>query len=247
MYRSRHLASACALLFICPALRAQEQCGVEVKLLLAPEAIQAAIPALGAKHKSLTHIYFFDTDRLELLSQGVILRLRTGVEAELTVKIRHPQGKAFSDPSGGHEKFKCEVDFVGGGGIPSYSLQSSYAERQVPDTGEGLFQSLSDPQKELLKEAQVSIDWSRVRRIADIQSTAWRSKSVPGFDKLELELWQFSGGQVLELSTRGASGEGPSIADALRKLAGSTGLSLNSSQLPKTSTVLQELTHATVH
>ncbi len=220
---------------------------MEVKLLLAPGAIQTVIPAVGAKHKSLNHIYFFDTDRLELLSQGVILRLRTGVDAELTLKIRHPQAKALSDPSGGQEKFKCEVDFVAGRGIPSYSLQTSYTERQVPDTGEGVLQSLSDPQKELLKEAQVSIDWSRVRRIADIQSSAWRTKAMPGFDKLELELWQFPGGQVLELSARGAPGEGPSIADALRKLADSKGLSLNSSQLPKTSTVLQEMTHVTVH
>ena len=246
MNRLRYLAGACALLFVCPVSRAQEQCGVEVKLLLAPAGIQAAIPALRAKNKSLTHIYFFDTDRLDLSSQGVIVRLRQSSDAEITIKIRHPQGKAFSDPSGGQEKFKCEVDFVGGQGIPSYSLQTGYAKRQVPDKGADLFQSLSDPQKELLKEAQVSIDWSRVKRIADIESTAWRSKSVPGFDKLDLELWQFPAGQVLELSTRGAPGEGPSIADALRKLADSKGLSLNSSQLPKTSTVLQAITHAGV-
>ncbi len=247
MHRLRYLASACALLFVCPVSRAQEQCGVEVKLLLAPAAIQAAIPALRAKTRSLTHVYFFDTDRLDLLSQGVILRLRSGVDAELTVKIRHPQGKAFSDPSAGQEKFKCEVDFVGGRGIPSYSLQSSYPKPSVPDSGEGLFQSLSEPQRELLKEAQVSIDWRRVKRIADIQSTAWRTKSMPGFDKLDLELWQFPGGQVLELSTRGAPGEGPAIAENLQKLADSKDLPLNPRQLPKTSTVLQEITHATLH
>lgn len=247
MHRWRHLAGACALLLISPVSRAQEECGVEVKLLLAPAAIQAAVPALRAKNKSTTHIYFFDTDRLDLLSQGAIVRLRQGAYGEITIKMRHPEGKAFSDPSAGRERFKCEVDFVGGRGRPSYSLQTSYLKPQVPDTGESLFQSLSDPQKELLKETQVSIDWSRVKRIADIESTAWRSKSMPGFDKLDLELWQFPGGEVLELSTRGAPGEGPSIADALRKLADSKGLSLNSSQLPKTSTVLQEITHATVH
>jgi hypothetical protein len=246
MHRVRYSASACALLFICPAFRAQEQCGVEAKLLLAPGALQAAIPAIRAKRKSLTRIYFFDTERLDLLSQGVIVRLRQGADAELTVKIRHPQGKAFSDPSAGQEKFKCEVDFVGEHGIPSYSLETGYAKRQVPDTGEALFQSLSGTQKQLLREAQVSIDWSRVGRIADIQSTAWRSKSMPGFDRLDLELWEFPGGQVLELSSRGAPGEGPSIADALRKLADSRGLPLNDSQLPKTSAVLEQITHATV-
>ena len=247
MYRLRYLAGVCALLFVGPVSRAQEQCGVEVKLLLAPAGLQAAIPALRAKHESLTRVYFFDTDRLDLLSQGVILRLRQGADTEMTVKIRQPQGKAFSDPSAGQEKFKCEVDFVGGRGTPSYSLQASYTKPEVPKTGEALYQSLSDPQKELLKEAQVSIDWARVARIADIQSTAWRSKSLPGFDKLDLELWQFPGGQVLELSSKGAPGEGPSVADALRKLADSKGIALNSSQLPKTSTVLQQITHTAVH
>ncbi len=181
MHRLRYLASACALLFVCPVSRAQEQCGVEVKLLLAQAAIQAAIPALRAKTRSLTHVYFFDTDRLDLLSQGVILRLRSGVDAELTVKIRHPQGKAFSDPSAGQEKFKCEVDFVGGRGIPSYSLQSSYPKPSVPDSGEGLFQSLSEPQRELLKEAQVSIDWRRVKRIQRVVTTLAPAAQALGF------------------------------------------------------------------
>src|SRR5208283_4172667 len=163
MRRLRLLASASTLFFICHLSRAQEQCGVEAKLLLAPAAVQAAVPALGAKHKSQVRVFFFDTDQLDLLSQGVIVRLRQGVNAELTVKIRHPEGKAFSDPSAGHEKFKCEIDLVGGRGIASYSLQTSYAESLVPETGEGISQSLSGPQKALLKEAQVSIDWSRVR------------------------------------------------------------------------------------
>ena len=219
---------------------------MEVKLLLAPAAAQDAISALKAKSRSLTRVYFFDTDALDLLSQGVIVRLRQSADAELTIKIRHPEGKAFSDPSGGREKFKCEVDFIGGQGRPSYSLQTSYDEGRPPDSGIGLFRSLSAPQKELLKQAQVSIDWNRVKRIADIQSTVWRSKSIPGFDRLDLELWQFAGGQILELSTRGAPDTGPSIADALRKLADAKGLPQSPTQLPKTSSVLRTITHASV-
>jgi CYTH domain len=225
---------------------AQETCGVEVKLLLAPSEAQNAIQALKAKKETPTHVYFFDTDSLDLLSQGVILRLRRGADSELTVKMRHPQGKAFADPSGGRESFKCEVDFVGGQGRPSYSLQTAYPETVVPDSGKALYQSLSAAQKQLLKESQASIDWSRVKRIADIQSTAWRSKSIPGFDKLALELWQFPGGQILELSTKGPPNSGPSTGDELRSLADSRGLKLNSDQRPKTTTVLEAITHARV-
>ena len=220
---------------------------MEVKLLLDPAGAQAAVPALKAKNRAQTSVYFFDTAALDLLSQGVIVRLRRSFETELTVKIRHPEGKAFSDPSDGSERFKCEVDFVGEQGRPSYSLQTRYAESQLPNSGESLFESLSAPQKKLLREAEVSVDWSRVKRIADIQSTAWRSKSMPGFDKLDLELWQFPGGQILELSTRGAPGTGPLIADALRKFVGSKALLVSPTQLPKTSSVLEAITHAPVH
>jgi len=247
MPRLACLAGVFALIVVCRPSPAQEQCGVEVKLLLTPDGIQAAIPALKAKKKSLTHVYFFDTDQLDLLSQGVILRLRRGVDSELTVKIRHPQGKAFSDPSAGREKFKCEVDFAGGRGKPSYSLQAGYAEDKLPATGEDLLRSLSASQKELLTEAQVSIDWSKVKRIADIQSITWQSKSTPGLGKLVLELWQFPGGRILELSTRGAPGAAPPIAEALQKLADTKGLAVNPTQLPKTSSVLEQITGATLH
>ncbi len=226
---------------------AQETCGVEVKLLLAPGQTQDAIQALKAKKETPSHVYFFDTASLDLLSQGVILRLRRGVEGELTVKMRHQQGKTFADPSDGRESFKCEVDFVGGQGRPSYSLQTAYPDAPVPESGKDLYQSLSAAQKQLLKESQVSIDWSRVKRVADIQSTAWRSKSIAGFDKLALELWQFPGGQILELSTKGPPNSGPSTGDELRSLAKSKGLTLNSDQRPKTTTVLEAITHTTVH
>lgn len=220
---------------------------MEAKLLLAPARMPAAIQALKAKKETLSHVYFFDTDSLDLLSQGVILRLRQGVKSELTVKMRHPQGKTFADPSGGNERFKCEVDFIGGQGRPSYSLETSYSDPHVPDTGTELYRSVSAAQKQLLREAQVSIDWNRVKRIADIQSTAWQTKSAPGFDKLSIELWQFPGGQILEISTKGPPESGPSTGDALKRLAESNGIELNPSQRPKTTTVLEALTHKTAH
>jgi hypothetical protein len=227
--------------------QAQETCGVEVKLLLQPSQTQAANLALKTKKETPTHVYFFDTPSLDLLSKGVIVRLRQGADAQITVKIRHPQGKAFADPSGGHDKFKCEVDFSGGQGRPSYSLDASYAETQIPDTGEDLSRALSAAQKELLKDSQVPINWSHVKRIAEIQSTAWKTKPMPDLGKLSLELWQFPGGQILELSAKGPPDTGTTGAAALLKLAASKGLSVNPSQLPKTTTVLEALTHNTVH
>lgn len=136
--RTLRLAGAgCAILLLSCALKAEETCNVEAKLLLDPAQTQTAIQALRAKRETPSHVYFYDTAALDLLTQGVILRLRQGAETEFTVKMRHPQGKSFADPSEGPGRisFKCEVDFIGGQGKPSYSLKSGYPEGQIPPTG----------------------------------------------------------------------------------------------------------------
>src|SRR5208283_2884522 len=91
----------CLVLLLCAALHAKERCDAEVKLLLSPEQSQAAVRALKARGETSGRVYFFDTDQLDLLSQGVIVRLRQGSANDLTVKLRPAMGKAFRDPSAG--------------------------------------------------------------------------------------------------------------------------------------------------
>src|SRR5260370_37920482 len=87
------------VVFICVDLRAQESCNFEAKLLLVPTQVQAAIPLLHATRELRTRISFYDTPALDLLSKGLILRLRQGASSDLTVKLRPLPGKQFSDPS----------------------------------------------------------------------------------------------------------------------------------------------------
>ena len=54
--------------------------------------------------------------QLELLSQGLILRLRTGTEKDLTVKLRPSADKKFNGASVAGERFKCEGEIVDGSG-----------------------------------------------------------------------------------------------------------------------------------
>jgi hypothetical protein len=49
------------MLLFCSGLHAQENCNVEVKLLLSPTETQAATRALGSKQGSVGRVYFFDT------------------------------------------------------------------------------------------------------------------------------------------------------------------------------------------
>ena len=54
----------------------------------------------------------------------------------------------------------------------------------------------------VVQQAQFSIDWTLVKPIADIKSTVWQIKGQPRFTNLTLELWEWSTGEVLELSTK---------------------------------------------
>jgi hypothetical protein len=237
----------CAHLLLFSALRAQERCGVEVKLLLSPMDTQNAIASLNVGNETADRVYFFDTSSLELLSQGVIVRLRQGSANDFTVKLRPPEGKRLRDPSLGRESFKCEVDLNAGRAQLSYSIWSRYAAMQLPETGNDIASVLSVEQEKLLRDAQVSIDWTRVKRIADIKATDWQTKAQPHFKTLTLELWEWPTGRILELSTRVGPDVGPSTYSELLQLVKAKGLSLSGSQRPKTTMVLEALTHASVH
>ncbi len=231
-----------ASIFLRSASSAKEKCSAEAKLLLSPEQTQLAATALDAREETLGHVYLFDTDKLDLLSQGVIVRLRQGTRNDLMVKLRSPAGKEFFDPGEKGSKYKCEEDVAGGEARPSYSITTPYSGQQLPITGNAVFSLLTPAQKKLLQEAQVSIDWSRVRRIADIQSTEWQVTDQGDFHKLTLELWKWPAGQILELSTKTRAEPGPAAYSELRQLAKAKGLSLLATQQLKTAIVLQSIT-----
>ena len=236
-----------AALWITPVLHAQQPCSEEAKLLLSPAQVQSAIPALHAAGETHGRIYFYDTPSLDLLSKGVILRLREGEEIDLTAKLRPLHGEKFSDPSKGHERYKCEVDLNDGIENQSFSVESKYLSTQAPETGEELFKLLSDGQKQLLSDSKVQIDWKRVKRIVDIQSTSWSARASPPLGKLSLELWEWPGGAILEVSTKTTLNNGKTTYAELQTLAQKNNLALNPTQRSKTAITLEAITASHRH
>jgi hypothetical protein len=224
-------------------LHAQENCNVEVKLLLSPAETQAAIAALGAKKETGGRVYFFDTHALDLLLQGAVVRLRLGARNDLTVKLRPPNGRKISAPSQGRDGFKCEVDLTGEGANSSYSITTGFAPGEFPQSGKDVSRLLIPAQTRLLEDAHISVDWTRVKRIAEITSTDWRPRTQPHLGKLTLELWGWPGGKALELSTKVAPGAGPSTYAELQELVRSKQLSMSPIQRAKTSIALEVITH----
>jgi len=243
--RKRVFAFTYAVLFLSSVLQAEEKCPVEVKLLLSPPTTQTVIASLRFEKETATRVYFFDTDALDLLKQGVIVRVRQGADNDLTVKVRVPEGKKQVDTSQLSELFPCEIDRTGAGENTSYAVRSKYKAPQIPEMGSDIFSLLSPPQERLLREARVSIDWARVMRIANIKSTKWETKAQSPFRKLTLELWEWPAGDILELSTKVGPEAGPSKDAELQRLVNTKGLSLSASQGTKTRMVLETLTHHT--
>ncbi len=231
-------------LLVASGLHGQETCSEEVKLLLTPAQVKVAVAALQARGKTRGRVYFYDTPGLDLLANGVVLRVREGAEIDLTAKLRPLSGETFVDPSGGRERYKCEVDLNGGVEVKSFSVQKGYVDAKVPETGTEVFRLLSAGQKKLLEDSKVAIDWSRVRRVADIQSTSWKTDAKPDLGKLSLELWEWPGGSVLEVSTKVAPADGQSTYSGLVLLAKRQGLALSSDQRSKTAIVLSSIAAA---
>lgn len=222
-------------------LACARRCSAEVKLLLSPKETQPARSALNFTKEVAGSVYFFDTDSLELLASGVILRLRRGFDSDLTVKLRPPKGTKFCATAEDHEDFKCEEDFTGDGPQLAYSIKRKYTAKQLPETGEDMARLLSQGQKKLLREAHVSVDWSRVKRVVEIKSTTWETRAQAQTRKLTLEAWEWPDGKLLEISTRTRLNDGPSTYAELQELANTNGLSLSPIQGFKTSIVLKSV------
>lgn len=229
------------LLVLCSGLRAQETCPGEIKFLLSPPTIQTVIVSLGFEHKAVGQVYLFDTEELDLMKQGLIVRVRQGQNNDLTVKIRWPADDKEVDRFKLRKHFPCEMDRTGAGEDISYSEGRKYKPNRVPKTGEEILRILNGQQKTLLQEAGITIDWSRVKRLTNIKLTKWESAAEPSFGKLTLELWESPGGDILELSTKVAPGAAASRYAELQRLLDQKGLPLTANQGTKTSMALENL------
>jgi hypothetical protein len=225
----------------CVEVQAQENCNFEAKLLLVPAQVQDAISSLHATRRLRTRIYFYDTPALDLLSKGLILRLRQGASNDLTVKLRPLSGEQFSDSSSGSERSKCEVEITGGVEGRSYSVGTRYGAGHAPETGKEVVRQLSAGQQRLIEGSQIQIDWTKVKRVADIQSTSWTVPAQASLPKFSMELWDLPNGKILEVSTKVGPTAGHAAYAELESLAKKKGLELSAVQQSKTATALEEM------
>jgi len=234
-----------AVILLCGPQTTLAQCRAEAKLLVSPSHVRTSVAALHATAKSQRQIYLYDTDGLELLLHGVILRLRTGARGDLTVKLRWDNNNPERAPEKG-KSTKCEVDIVGSAALTSYSLVTGWKHESAPETGEALYAALNVAQQQLLTTTGVPIDWHRVKRIAEIRATEWHVRGNESLNEVSIELWEWPSGKVLELSAKANNPEnGQSKLNLLLRMALASGLVIEKDQEPKATIILHAITTAT--
>jgi hypothetical protein len=173
-----------------------------------------------------------------LLSQGAIVRIRTGAKNDLTVKLRFNDRVHSKVSPQGEGALKCEADLSGNEELVSFSLGRDWNNNLVPTTGEGLYSALSAGQLSLLASAKISVDWHQVKRRAEVHATDWRAHPSGPLRTITIELWQWPGGTILELSARTMQGNGVEAVRQLHDLAEKNRLTIEEDQTAKTSLVL---------
>ncbi len=205
-------------------------------------ATATAIASLGFKNETRGRVYFFDTDSLDLLKQGVIVRVRQGANNDVTVKLRRPEGRGVEN-AGLRGRFPCEIDRTRAGALISYAVRRQYKADKLPASGSGIHDLLSASQNQLLQDSHVAVDWARVTRIADISLTKWETPAESASGKLALELWEWPAGQILEVSAKASGVAAASRYTELEQLLRAKDLSLSANQDVKTRVVLETLAH----
>ncbi len=222
---------------------AQQTCTAEVKVILAPTAPQSAISAFGFGKESAGVVGFFDTESRDLLQQGFVIRIRQGSTNDLTVKWRPAAGSVAGKSAQLRRQFPCEVDRTAKADIESYAVGRPFEAAKLPESGTEVYGRLSHSQRQLLEAARVAVDWARVVRVATVHSTQWRTSRRSPYGKLALELWEWPGGRVLEISARQTGVQGESKPLDLEVLAESKGLAVSPDQNTKSSMVLSAPTN----
>ena len=225
-------------LLLCSVGYAHGRCGAEAKLLVSPTHPQQALASLDAGKPSRGQVYLYDTDQLDLLSQGLIVRLRTGPKGDLTIKLRSLKEEPCTCPSEVRETANCEADLVGSATLTSYSVRKAWKGAAIPETGRELHSALSADQLKVLRAAGVSVDWPRVQRKVEIQASDWEARPPGPLKKVSIELWEWPGGRILELSAKADLRDGTAALRELRALAERYGLSVPENQVTKTNLVL---------
>jgi hypothetical protein len=221
---------------------------VELKVTV-PEASHrssARALELDPLDAQLRQVFFFDTPKLELDKNGLVVRARRSQKKgdDTVVKLRPVVPHELPKSLRRLPNFGVEVDASPEGFVCSGSLKGAPNPGAVRDTISGdrsLRKLFSKEQQALFAEnAPAGVKLDELSVLGPI--FVLKLKSLPkGFDrKLVAEMWLYpDGSRILELSTKCAPGEAFQVAAETRAFLFSRGVDLGGAQQMKTRTAME--------
>lgn len=220
---------------------------VELKLTVPDQAQRSTVQALGLDplQAEIRQVFFFDTPKLTLDGQGLVVRARRSQKKgdDTVVKLRPVVPEELPRDVRNAPDFGIEVDASPGGFVCSGSMKGAPTTGLVRKTiaGGGSIRKLfSKTQRSLFAaHAPEGVALDDLSVLGPI--FVLKLKSYPkDFDrKLVSELWLYpDGARILELSTKCEPGEAFDVAAATRVFLADRGIDLAGEQQTKTRTAL---------
>jgi len=220
---------------------------VELKLTVSDQAQRSTVQALGLDplQAEIRQVFFFDTPKLVLDGQGVVVRARRSQKKgdDTVVKLRPVVPNELPANVRNAPDFGIEVDASPAGFVCSGSMKGTVAKGLVRKTlgGDGSIRKLFSKSQRALFAAHAP-EGVKLEDLSVLGPIfVLKLKSYPkDFDrKLVSELWLYpDGGRILELSTKCEPGEAFDVAAATRVFLADRGIDLAGEQQTKTRTAL---------
>jgi len=220
---------------------------VEIKVTIRPDQELRALRAFKVDEDTaeVRVIYFYDTPKLTLFDEGVVLRSRLvkGDADDTTVKIR-PVVPAKVPPSWSRiAGFKIEADRTGRRVVRSASLTEIRKRSEIDAAADG-----KRPIRELFSEAQLGliadvskchIDFDLLKPLGPIRVLCWQSAHKGFPHKMTIEEWRLPDGEdLVEVSIKVRPDQETEAKKVFDQHLRELGLDPNGGQETKTRTAL---------
>jgi hypothetical protein len=221
---------------------------VELKLTVPEPHQRSTVTALELDplEAQIRQVFFFDTPKLALDAQGVVVRARRiqGRGGDSIVKLRPVVPSELPEELRRSGAFRVEVDALPGGFVCSGTLKGSPDPDDVRRAASGnlpLRKLFSKEQRQLYAaHAPQGIGLDDLVVLGPIFVLKLRSVPPDFGRKLVAEMWIYpDGSRILELSTRCATNEAFQVAAEARAFLVERGVDLSGDQETKTRKALE--------
>jgi hypothetical protein len=235
--------------------------GVEIKVSFGSDQTGSAMQALSLPSSQPRWQIFFCEDvnpgvlpGTPLLDGGVVLRarLRSGDDADATVKLRPCRGSQLIDRwLTETDKLKVEADWAGQRKVLAASHTDNRPKQVISDVARGR-RSVTDlftkQQLQFLSDcAGIQVNLDTLTALPPVTAMRWKTVATAPPDlSLRAERWTVGDLDFLELSIAVQIEQAPAKQAALTDFVGSLGLTVNPEQETKTRQVLDHLVRASL-